>query len=176
MSDKFSPPKMEKRNTAVAEQVATEKESIVINASGPQTAVDIYKSAIDEFVKFLKGEVAAGSLDERRKFQKSFVKSTVGMLDLDYQDTKAVLDYFLVTVSEEQNAFSWNNVLAPLASIEGAMSNSDLNRYKQFILFITLLSEHARNRTQFTQMFDMTKFEASFPLKARTNLHNYVYR
>lgn len=175
MSDKFSPPKMEKRNTAVAEQTATEQESIVINAA-PQTAVDIYKSAINEFVKFLKGEVAAGSLDERRKFQKSFVKSTVGMLELDYTDTKAVLDHFLVTVGSEQNAFSWNNVLAPLASIEGAMSSSDLNRYKQFIMFISLLSEHARNRTLFTQMFDMTKFEASFPLKARTNLHNYVYR
>lgn len=176
MGDNFNPPKIEKRNNAVAEQTTEAQETKTTTAREVNSPVDIYKNGIDEFVKFLKGEIAGGTLDERRAQQKKAIQTCWGMLDLDYAQTKESLDYFLITVGQNQNAFEWSNILAPLNALEGKMSASEITRYKRFMVFITLLSEYARNRTQFTQMFDMTKFEAMFPAKSRENLHNYVYR
>lgn len=177
MGDNFTPPKIEKRDNAVQLQADAEQQNTQQNekrtVEGP---VDIYKNGIDEIVLFLKGEMAAGTLDERRTMQKSIIQNCNDMLELDYAQCKEVLDYFLITVGKNPNVFEWSNVLKPLNAIEGKMSTSDITRYKRFILFISLLSEHARTRTTFTQMFDMTKFESMFPEKARQNLHTYVFR
>jgi hypothetical protein len=177
MGDNFTPPKVEKRQNAVTAQVEAEQQNTQENetrvVNGP---VDIYKNGIDDFVKFLKGEIAAGTLEERRNQQKSVIKTCWGMLEMDYAQCKEALDYFLITVGKNQNAFEWNNVLAPLSTLEGLINASELVRYKRFIMFITLLSEHARSRDTFTQMFDMTKFTAMFATKAAQNLHNYVHR
>lgn len=177
MGDNFNPPKIEKRNNTVDTQVAAEEQNTQTNEVRTVTsAVDVYLNAIDDFVKFLKGEIGAGSLDERRNIQKSFLDSTWGYLRLDYPDMKKVMDYLLVTIKNNPNEFAWNKVVAPLSTLEGKINATDIERYKRFVVFATLLSEYTRNRNQFTQMFDMTKFEAMFSGQAKTNLHTYVYR
>ena len=177
MGDNFTPPKIEKRNNTVENQQVAETETTTEQmgriVNGPQ---DIYKNGIDDFVSFLKGEIGGGTVEERQNNQKSFLKTVWGMLELDYPQAKECLDYLLIKVKEEQNIFEWSKVLAPLRSLEGIVSATEIARYKRFMTFITLLSEHVRDRTTFTKMFDMTKFESQFSEKARTNLHTYVYR
>lgn len=177
MGDNFNPPKIEKRNNTVDDQVATDEQNTQETKTREVTSpVHVYMNSIDEFVKFLKGEIGAGNLDERRAIQKSFLDSVWGYLRLDYKDMKEVMDYFLITVKANPNEFAWNKVVAPLSTLEGVVNSTDITRYKRFIMFVTLLSEYTRNRNQFTQMFDMTKFEAMFNGQARSNIHTYVYR
>lgn len=177
MGNNYTPPEVEKVGSAIEAQTAEQvNESAVIVGREVKTAADVYKNSIDDFVKFLNGELYAGSLTERRKFQIDFINSIQNFLELDYEQTKEVLDYFLITIGANKDAFDWNKLVAPVASIEGITGAVVLTRYKRFMLFITLLSDYAKVRTQFTNMFDMTKFEAMFSQKARENLHTYVYR
>jgi hypothetical protein len=61
MSDKFTAPKVEKRVTAVNEQIAQEAEMDnsmkVLTQKGPTDVVDIYKEGIDNFRNFLAGNL-----------------------------------------------------------------------------------------------------------------------
>lgn len=177
MGDNFTPPKIERRSNTVDAQAETDQQNTQEQETRQVSSpVHIYQNAIDDFTKFLKGEIGAGSLEERQKIQKSFLESVWGFLKLDYPDMKEVMDYFLIKIKQYPNDFAWDKITAPLAVLEGKVNATDLLRYKRFIMFASLLSEYARNRNQFTQMYDMTKFEAMFSGQAKTNLHTYVYR
>jgi hypothetical protein len=177
MGDNFNPPKIERRNNTVDTQAETDQQNTQAQETRQVTSpVHIYQNGIDEFTKFLRGEIGGGSLEERQKIQKSFLESVWNFLKMDYSNMKEVMDYFLVTVKQNPNEFAWDKIISPLAVLEGTVNSTELTRYKRFMMFATLLSEYARNRNQFTTMFDMTKFEAMFNGQARTNLHTYVYR
>lgn len=177
MGNNFTKPTVQKRENAVEQQMTAEQENVQQNSERVVgTPVDIHKNGIDMFVKFLKGEFGGGQIQERRKYQKDFIQTVWTALEMDYQNTKQVLDYLLITINKEKEAFEWSTVIAPLASLEGVLGNGELERYKRFMMFITLLAQYAKNRAQFTRMFDMTKFESMFPATSRQNLHTYVYR
>jgi hypothetical protein len=177
MGNNFTKPTVDKRENAVEQQMATEQENTQAQAERVvTTAVDVHKNGVDQFVKFLKGEFGGGSVKDRQKYQKDFIQTIWTALEMDYHNTKQVLDYLLITINEEKDAFEWSAVIKPLTTLEGVLGDTELTRYKRFMTFITLLAQHARNRPQFIRMFDMTKFESMFPPTSRQNLHTYVYR
>lgn len=174
MGNNYSPPKVDKVNNAVEEQVRSEQSSPIIAAEF--TPVDLYKEVIDNFIKFLKKEIHNGNLEERQAFQRQFINSVWAMLKLDDSQVKPILDHFVVSISENKDVFDFSNVLAPLYSIEKTTSSTVTDRYKKFMMFIITFSENAKRRQVFLSKFDMTKFESLFEPVSRERIHNYVYR
>lgn len=175
------PPSVEKRNNAVDLQVGAEKgnDTVIGVSSSNAAAVDastIYIRGIDDFLLFLKGEKAAGTLEERQKFQRSFFDSVPPMLRLDDNKVKAILDHFLIVVSDNREVFEFSRIVAPLFTLESSLNKEEVERYKRFLLFITLLSDHARDRKRFLAQFDMVKFTNMFDPITKQRLTNYVYR
>lgn len=169
-------PTVEKLSTAINEQVKEEVAQPVGGTPVNVTAVDIYKEAIDNFRKFINGEIYNGDLEERKKFQRSFITSVWGMLELNDAQVKEVLDYFIKTINDFPGIFEYNKIAAPLFTIESTLAASEVKRYTRFLVFITLFAENARNRELFRSQFDMPKFEQLFSPVAKQRLHNYVYR
>lgn len=180
MSNSFEPPKIEKRNNTVSQQVSAQaKMDKVIGVPSEVTVTDaasIYMNGIDTFVKFLRGEHAAGTLEERKKFQLEFFDSIWPMLRLDDAQVKRVLDHFLITITGNPDAFEYSTVLRPLYAVETQRPKQDIEKYKRFILFMITLAENARDRQRFLKQFDMVKFSNSFDPIAKQRLTNYIYR
>lgn len=175
MGNSYETPKVEKRNNTVAVQVAAE-EVVATTPREPVTPATIYKNGIDTFVEFLKGNVFAGSLEERKKFQLQFVDSIWPMLELPAQYLKPVLDHFVMAIVENKDVFNFSNVVAPLYSVEQDRAADVMDRYKQFILFMIMYAENARDRQRFLAMYDVRKFANSLTPNAKQNITNYVYR
>lgn len=180
MSNKFIPPAVKKLNDAVTEQVTAEESldtSIKVPAAKPITdAAQIFCTGIDQFAAFLKGELHGGDLAARQKFQLSFFDSLNNMLSLNDAQVKTVLDHFVLTIAKDRTVFEYNNILAPLFTVESKRPAEDVARYKRFMLFITLLSENGGNRDRFVSMFDVVKFVNSFNPVIKQRLSNYIYR
>ena len=107
MGNNYSPPKVDKVNNAVEEQVRSEQSSPIIAAEF--TPVDLYKEVIDNFIKFLKKEIHNGNLEERQAFQRQFINSVWAMLKLDDSQVKPILDHFVVSISENKDVFDFSN-------------------------------------------------------------------
>lgn len=180
MGNAYQPPKLEKRENTVVKQVKDEAQADrvlgVSSVNVQMSADDIYKKNITDFASFLKGEIAAGTLEERQKFQRTFFNSIPAMLRLSDAQVKAVLDHFLRTIAENRQVFDYSNVLSPLYTIESQLNKVEVERYKRFMLFIILLSDNARDRQRFLANFDMTKFTSMFDPVTKQRLTNYVYR
>lgn len=178
MSDKFTTPKIEKRVNAVDQQVASEATldtSMKVPTQKVTTdVVDIYKQGIDGFREFLAGNFS-GDLEARKKFQRDFMRTVWGALELNDAQVKAVLDYFVVTIAENPNLFGYDNIVAPLFPLESSLPAEEVLRYKRFMLFIVMYSENARDKRRFLEKYDMVKFENMFNPVAKQRLHNYVY-
>lgn len=179
MSNRYSPPQIEKRNNAVEEQVAAEenmdKSTGVPTEKVPTDAVGIYKQGIDKFKEFLGGNFE-GNLDDRKKFQRDFIRNCWSMLELSDAQVKEIMDHFIVTIAENRDLFDYNKLIAPLFSLESELPSTETERYKRFMLFVTMLSENAGDRNLFLQRYDMVRFENMFSPTAKLRLHNYVYR
>lgn len=177
MSNSFNKPTIETRESAVATDVPVAATAdTVVGTERETTPATIYKNAITDFKDFLNGSKSSGDLAERKRIQKVFIKNLWKALELEDNQVKEILDHFLITIAENKDTFSDDKIIAPLYALEGDMAASELTRYKRFMVFITTLSEYARNRTQFLSRFDMTRFEAMFSPAAKVRLHNYVYR
>ncbi|AEV89532.1 hypothetical protein OBP_095 [Pseudomonas phage OBP] len=175
MGNAFEPPKVDKRQNAVAVQVAAEvKEAEAPRV--PTTPATIYKNGIDTFVRFLKGEVFGGSLEERKKYQLQFVDSIWPMLELSDALLKDILDHFVIQIVENKDVFNYNSVCAPLFSVESDRATDVMTRYKQFMLFIIMYAENARDRQRFLAMYDVPRFTNTLTPIAKQRLTNYVYR
>lgn len=178
MSDKFTTPKIEKRVNAVDEQITAETTldtSMKVATQKPTTdVVDIYKQGIDGFRDFLAGTVT-GDLETRKVLQRDFMRTIWGALELNDAQVKAILDHFVVTISESPNLFSYDNIVAPLFPLESSLPSEEVLRYKRFMLFIVMYSENARDKRRFLENYDMVKFENMFSPVAKQRLHNYVY-
>jgi hypothetical protein len=173
-------PTIEKLDNAVDTQV--KEESNLSTHMGVKsepvraTAVDVYKESIDTFRKYINGEIYRGSPEDSRKFQRSFITSVWGMLELNDAQVAEVLDYFVKTINEFPTVFENNKIAAPLFSMESTIPISELKRYKAFLVFITLFADNVRDRQRFIAQYDIVKLESMFGQVARTRLHNYVYR
>lgn len=180
MSDNFAPPTIKKLDNAVAAQVASEEKmdkSLKVPTEKVTTdPTTIYKNGIDNFTKFLAGEIHSGSLEERIQFQMSFLDDLWLMLKLDEQSLKIVLDYFVVQIIENRHLYSDGTIAAPLYRVEPLRSAQEILKYKRFLLFITTFADHARDRQRFLQQFDVAKFGAMFGPEIKQKLSNYVYR
>jgi hypothetical protein len=178
MSDKFTAPKVEKRVTAVNEQIAQEAEMDnsmkVLTQKGPTDVVDIYKEGIDNFRNFLAGNFS-GDLEARKEFQRNFMRTIWAILELDDVKVKAILDYFVTSIVEAPALFNYDKILAPLFTLESSLPAEEVTRYKRFMLFIVMYSENARDKRRFLENYDMVKFENMFNPVAKQRLHNYVY-
>jgi hypothetical protein len=175
MGNSYETPKVEKRNNAVAVQVATEKKEAEA-PKVPVTPATIYKNGIDDFILFLKGEKFAGTLEERQKFQLSFVDSIWPMLELSDPLLKQILDHFVVKIVENPLEFNFNKVVAPLFSVETQRAKDVMDRYKQFMLFIIMYAENARDKQRFLALYDVPKFTNTLTPVAKQRITNYVYR
>lgn len=175
MGNAYEAPKVDKRNTAVAAQVATEKKEAEA-PKVPVTPATIYKSGIDNFVEFLQGKRFAGNLEERQKFQLQFVDSIWPMLELSDGLVKDILDHFVIKIVENKDTFAFSNVVAPLFTVETQRAKDVMDRYKQFMLFIIMYAENARDRQRFLAMYDVPKFVNTLTPIAKQRLTNYVYR
>lgn len=175
----YTPPNVERRNNAVDEQGASEEK--MDRSTGVPTekvntdVVSIHKSGIDDFRSFLAGDKYAGNLEERQKFQRDFMRSIWSMLELSQAQVKEIMDHFVITIAESPDMFKFENICAPLYSIESSLPADEVLRYKRFLLFITMYAENARDRARFLELYDMVKFEAMFGPTARQRIHNYVY-
>ncbi|WNV45853.1 hypothetical protein [Aeromonas phage AerS_266] len=144
----------------------------------PTTPATIYKNGFDKFVLFLKGEVKNGSQEERNDFQLSFMKDIVNLLQIDGNQAHEVLDHWIVTIAANKAAFGQNSLLAPLYVIEKEKLApiSEIDRYKKFMLFMTMLSANIKVRDHFISNFDVAKLVHLFPGAAAQTLNNYAYR
>lgn len=180
MGNQYKPPQVEKRNNTVAHQVDQDKDNDntigVSSAPFIRTPESIYQENIDNFTKFLKGEIHGGSLEERQKFQLSFFKNIPALLRLDAQKVKVILDHFLIEISKNRDVYEYSKILAPLFKLESKLPAEDVARYKRFMLFITMLSDNARNRDRFRAQFDTVTFANMWDAKANQNIINYVFR
>lgn len=180
MSNKFPAPSIKKMSDAVTEQVKLEEgldDSIKVPSSkGITDPAQIFMNGIDTFADFIKGKVYNGSLAEKQKYQLSFMDSLNDMLSLSDAQLKTVLDHFLITIAKDRRAFEFNNIVAPLFTVEKMRPAEDVARYKRFVLFITLLSEHAGNRQRFIDQFDVVKFVNMYNPVIKQRLTNYIYR
>lgn len=176
MGNAFSAPKLEKRDNSVEVLQPQEDTNIPGTARVPTGPADIYKTGLDDFASFLKGNLFAGNLEQRKSFQKGFVKGIEPMMRLDYPLVKEILDYFLKLINTNRDAFDYNHIVAPLYTVEPELPAQEVLRYKRFMLFIVLLAEHAKDRQRFIAGFDVVKFAAMFDEKSKQNITNYVYR
>lgn len=180
MGNSYTPPQLQKQKTAVEE--LQPKESLMDTSIGRPTEksgvvlpVDIYKVSIDKFKELIAGTLS-GSLDENTKFQQQFIKNLEPMLSLDDHLVKQILDYFIITIVKDRAVFNYNNLLKPCYVLEGKMNAIELNRYKRFLDFITLLADNARDRARFIANYDVVKFSAMFGPVAKQRITNYVHR
>lgn len=180
MGNSYEPPKLEKRENTIVKQVKDEAQADrvlgVSSVNMQMSAEDLYKKNITEFADFLKGNISSGTLEERQKFQRTFFNSVPAMLRLSDNQVKIILDHFLLTIAENRDVFDYSQVLAPLRSIESQLNKVEVERYKRFMLFITMLSDNARNRQRFLANYDMVKFTSMFDPITKQRLTNYVYR
>lgn len=180
MGNQYKPPQVEKRNNTVAHQVDQDKDNDntigVSSKSFIRTPEAIYQENISTFTKFLKGEVYGGSLEERQKFQLDFFKSIPAILRLDQHKVKAILDFFVIEIAKNRETYEYSKVLAPLFKLESKLPGEDVARYKRFMLFITMLSDNARNRDRFRAQFDTVSFANMWDAVAKANITNYVFR
>lgn len=180
MGNSYQPPKLEKLDNTVIKQINDEASAdrvIGVSSTNMQMAADdLYKKNITEFAQYLNGEIHSGTLEERQKFQLDFFNSVPAMLRLDDAKVKAILDHFLITISENRGVFEYSTLVAPLFTLASKLPTAELDRYKRFMLFITMLSDNARDRQRFLANFDMVKFTNMFDPVTKQRLTNYIYR
>ncbi|QDH47158.1 hypothetical protein PQC07_gp200 [Aeromonas phage D3] len=179
---KYIPPVTEQRDSAVVLQ--GEKEKNMDTSVGvptevrPTTPVEIYKDKIDEFVGFLKHENNAGQPEIRAKYQVGVITMFDLILGMDYNEMEEVIDHLVITIGKHPHVFTNSNTLAPLYAVENRklLVAASIQRYKWFMTFFIGLSNNIRQRAQYVEGYDITRFISMFPVKARENLHNYIYR
>lgn len=180
MSNNFEAPKLKKLDNAVAAQEAAEekmdKSTKVPTERVVTDPVDIYKNGIDEFTKFLAGEIHAGNLEQRNKFQLDFFDNMFAMLKLDEDRLKSCLDYFVIQVVQNRHLYTDGTIVAPLYHVEPKRPAADVLKYKRFMLFLITFAEYAKDRPRFLANYDVVKFASMFSPEIKQKLTNYVYR
>lgn len=180
MGNGYKPPQVEKRQTTVEIQANQDAagDKVIGVSSQPviNTPEAIYKKNIQTFTAFLKGEVNGGTLEERQKFQLDFFHSVFALLRLDQHRVKSILDFFLIEISENRKVYEYSSILSPLFKLESKLPANEVACYKRFMLFITMLSDNARQRDRFRAQFDTMTFANMFDPVAKQNIINYVMR
>lgn len=180
MGNGYKPPQVEKRQTAVNIQADQDKagDKVIGVTSQPvvSTPEELYKKNITNFTAFLKGEIHGGNPEERQKFQLDFFRTVFNILRQDQHRVKTILDHFLIEIAKNRDAYEYSKVLAPLFKLESKLPADEVARYKRFMLFITMLSDNAKNRDRFRAQFDTVSFANMFDPVANQNIINYVFR
>lgn len=179
---KYTPPVVEETTSAVA--VQKEAEQVAPTIAGVMTAerdvsvTGIYKSGIDDLVKFLKHELSAGTPEVRGDYQAKVMDNMYNICMLDPADAAVVLDHLVVTIARNQAVFNQNEVFAALYNVESQRKRPQaaIDRYKWFMTFFIGLAKNIRMRAQYVASHDITKFLAMYPEKARQSLSQYIYR
>lgn len=178
----YKPPVIDTRSDVVTDQSKKmgemDKTLGVPTEVVPTTPATIYKNGFDKFILFLKAEFKNNSQEERNDFQISFMKDIVNLLQIDQNQAHEVLDHWVVSIAENKAAFGQNSLFAPLYSIEKEKlaPAADIDRYKKFMLFMTMLSANIKVRDHFISNFDVSKLVHMFPANAAQTLNNYAYR
>jgi hypothetical protein len=178
MSKPFVPPAVEKVESVVVEEIPAKivKTNTLVGEAVPTKPTDIFKNEINNFTALLSGETDAGNLEERVLKQNNFMLTVNNIIRLKGSDLKEVLDYFLTAINSNKEAYSDNNVFAPLYTIEKRIGQTqELNRYKTFILTMIIAAANVKTRGRFLKVFDLdTKFKI-FPQEVRQEMANYFY-
>lgn len=179
---KYVPPVTQQSASAVAQQKemeAGQDTSIGIpTPKQPTTPADIYKTRIDDLVKFLRHEIHSGLADVRGDYQAKVIDMFNLVVELDYDAFEQVMDHFIRTVSRNELAFADSELFAALYNVESKRKRpvDAIQRYKWFMTFFVGMARNIRARARYVSGHDIGKFLSKFPVKARENLNSYVYR
>ena len=179
---KFIPPEVQQRENAVGDQV--KQEAKMDNMVGvPSTASvsrpgDIYKNRIDDLVKFLKHEINSGTTNARTDYQGKVIDSFNQLVELDYVQFEDVMDHFIRTVARNETVFGDAELFSAVYHVESRKTRpvDQIQRYKWFMTFFVGMARNIRERARYVAGHDITKLLSKFPVGARENLHNYIYR
>lgn len=179
---KYVPPEVDRKPSSIEQQQAAEEgmdTSVgVPTPKQPTKPVDIYKSRVDDLVKFLKHEIASGNPDVRGDYQAQVIDMFALAVDMDYDAFEELMDYFIRTVVRNDHAFNDSEVFAALFNVESKRKRpvDAIQRYKWFMTFFIGMARNIRGRARYVAGHDITKFLSRFPVRSRQNLHTYIYR
>ncbi|MNG46900.1 hypothetical protein D3C79_47640 [compost metagenome] len=142
-------------------------------ADGGSAVTNIMLRRIEKHLRHLKGEVGFASIEEQRLEQVSFIETVGESTSLDFEKFKIVTDALIRMIVDNKELFRSGEALRFLKNLQGHYSQQSVNRYTDYVTFLTKIAVNWTNRARLRQQTDIATVIADLREVGKQNVTMY---
>lgn len=162
-------------DTATQEAAAAAEKNTATTAAPKQTTLkDIYIKQIDEFDRFVKGEIGFKDAAQRQEQLVDFITAFDSMLGGDYQYVKPSLHHLIGVINKSPTTYGSGEQFAPLYTMKKIPYRLKPERFIDLFCFFIGLAENIRDVKRYIGGRDIPYFLREFNVAQRENIVRFT--
>lgn len=141
--------------------------------NGGSAVTNIMLRRIEKHLRHLKGEIGFASIEEQRLEQVSFIETVGSSTSLDFEKFKIVTDALVRMIADNKELFRSGEGLRFLKNLQGEYSQQSINRYTDYMTFLTKIAVNWTNRARLRQQTDIATVIADLREVGKQNVTMY---
>lgn len=122
---------------------------------GGNAVTNIMLRRIEKHLKYLRGEIGFPDIEAQRREQVDFIETVGESTTLPYDKFKIVTDALVRMIADNKELFRSGRALRFLENLAGVYSQASINRYTDYITFLTKIAVNWTNRSRLRQQTDI---------------------
>lgn len=110
---------------------------------------------IEKHLKYLRGDLGFADIHAQRREQVDFIETIGESTSLPYEKFKVVTDALVRMVADNKDLFRSGQALRFLENLQGHYNQASINRYTDYITFLTKIAVNWTNRSRLRNQTDI---------------------
>lgn len=140
---------------------------------GGNAVTNIMLRRMEKHLKYLRGDLGFADITAQRREQVDFIETIGESTTLPYDKFKIVTDALVRMIADNKELFRSGRALRFLENLAGEYSQASINRYTDYITFLTKIAVNWTNRSRLRQQTDIAIVIKDLRLAGKENVTMY---